>query len=111
MKCPVEVYQPSPLRYTGLPDLDYPLHDKTIVVALCGRICLGTKKINFSQVFAGQAVGIKEMHDDIWLVRFKDCDLSYFDLETRGARTARKSVRPKSVTYVLGMLCHPCLRG
>jgi hypothetical protein len=25
------------------------------------------KKINFSQVFAGQAVGIKEVHDDIWL--------------------------------------------
>jgi hypothetical protein len=23
-----------------------------------GRICLGNKKINFSQVFAGQAVGI-----------------------------------------------------
>ena len=29
------------------------------------RICLGKKKINFSQVFAGQAVGIKEVHDDI----------------------------------------------
>jgi hypothetical protein len=30
-----------------------------------GRICLGNKKINFRQVFAGQAVGIKEVHDDI----------------------------------------------
>jgi type III restriction enzyme len=38
-----------------LPDIDYPLHDKTIVVTRCGRICLGKKKINFSQVFAGQA--------------------------------------------------------
>jgi hypothetical protein len=28
------------------------------VVTRCGRICLGKKKINFSQVFAGQAVGI-----------------------------------------------------
>jgi hypothetical protein len=34
----------------------------------CGRICLGHKKINFSTVFAGQAVGIKEVQDDIWLV-------------------------------------------
>ncbi len=59
MKCPAEVYQPSPRPYTGLPDIDYPLHDKTIVVTRCGRICLGRKKINFSQVFAGQAVGIK----------------------------------------------------
>jgi hypothetical protein len=36
----------------------------------CGRICMGRKTINFSQVFAGQAVGIKEVHDDIWLVSF-----------------------------------------
>ena len=83
MKCPVEVYQPSPPPYPGLPDIDYPLHDKTIVVTRCGRICLGNKKINFSQVFAGQAVGIKEVHDDIWLVSFMDYDLGYFDLETR----------------------------
>src|ERR1700746_1950163 len=48
-----------------------------------GNICLGNKKINFSQVFAGQAVGIKEVHDDIWLVSFMDYDLGYFDLETR----------------------------
>lgn len=83
MKCPAEVYHPSPRPYTGLPDIDYPLHDKTIVVTRCGRICLGKKKINFSQVFAGQAVGIKEVHDDIWLVSFMDFDLGYFDLETR----------------------------
>jgi putative transposase len=59
MKCPVEIYQPSDRAYTGLPDIDYPLHDKTMVVTGCGRICLGRKKINFSTVFAGQAVGIK----------------------------------------------------
>jgi len=40
-------------------------------------------KINFCTVFAGQAVGIKEVHDDIWLVSFMDYDLGYFDLETR----------------------------
>jgi hypothetical protein len=33
-----------------------------------------TIKINFSTVFAGQAVGIKEVHDDIWLVSFMDYD-------------------------------------
>jgi hypothetical protein len=44
--------------YTGLPDIDYPLHDKTIVVTRCGRICLGKKKINFSQVFAGELYGL-----------------------------------------------------
>ena len=44
MKCPSEVYQPSTRPYQGLPDIDYPLHDKTIVVTRCGRICLGNKK-------------------------------------------------------------------
>jgi putative transposase len=95
MKCPAEVYQPSSRPYTGLQDIDYPLHDKTIVVTRCGRICLGNKKINFSQVFAGQAVGIKEVHDDIWLVSFMDYDLGYFDLETRVLEPLENPFGPK----------------
>jgi putative transposase len=41
------------------------------------------KKINFSTVFAGQAVGIKEVHDDIWLVSFMDYDLGTSILNSR----------------------------
>ena len=46
----------------------------------------GKKKINFSQVCAGQAVGIKEMHDDIWLVSFmkETAVLRYLLAETAG---------------------------
>jgi putative transposase len=44
MKCPAAVYQPPSRPYQGLPDLDYPFHDKTIVVSNCGRICLGREK-------------------------------------------------------------------
>src|SRR5579863_3118817 len=95
MKCPAEIYQPSPRPYTGLPDIDYPFHDRTIVVTHCGRICLGRKKINFSTVFAGQAVGIKEVHDDIWLVSFMDYDLGYFDLETRVLEPLENPFGPK----------------
>ena len=95
MQCPAEVYQPSTHAYTGLLDIDYPLHDKTIVVTRCGRICLGKKKINFSTVFAGQAVGIKEVHDDIWLVSFMDYDLGYFDLETRVLEPLENPFGPK----------------
>jgi putative transposase len=64
MKCSAAVYLPSTRVYKGLPDIDYPCHDKTIVVTRCGRICPG-KKINFGAVFAEQAVGIKEIHDGI----------------------------------------------
>jgi len=52
MKCPAEVYLPHP-TYLGLPDIDYPFHDKVVVVTNCGRICFGHKKINFSTVFVG----------------------------------------------------------
>ena len=40
-------------------------------------------KINLSQVFAGQTVGIKETDDGVWLVTFMDYDLGYFDIESR----------------------------
>ena len=36
-------------------------------------------KINLSQVFAGQKVGIKEVIDQIWLVSFMQYDLVFFD--------------------------------
>ena len=53
------------------------------------------KKINFSQVFAGQAVGVKEIHDDIWLVSFMDYDLGYFDLDTRALETLDNPFGPR----------------
>ena len=79
MKYPSEVYIPSNRKYNGLQNVEYPFHDKTITVTTCGRICLRGKKINLSQVFAGQAVGIKEINDKIWLVSFMDYDIGYFD--------------------------------
>lgn len=79
MKYPAELYKPSDRIYKGLPDIDYPVHDKTVLVTSCGRICIKQKKIHLSQVFARQAVGIKEVNDGIWLVSFMDYDLGYFD--------------------------------
>jgi putative transposase len=82
MRCPGEVYQPSPRPYNGLGELEYPFHDRTITVTRCGRICLGAQKINLSQALAGQRVGIKQVEDRIWLVSFMQYDLGYFDDET-----------------------------
>jgi putative transposase len=82
MRCPAECYVPSTRTYTGLPELDYPFHDKAITVTTCGRICFNRQKINLSLVFAGQKVGIKQVSEEIWLVTFMDYDLGYFDHET-----------------------------
>lgn len=83
MKCPGEVYRPSPRPYRGLGEVTYPFHDRTITVTNCGRICIRNKKVNLSQVFAGQDVGVKEVENGIWLVTFMDYDLGYFDEETK----------------------------
>ena len=80
---PGEIYQPSSRPYTGPPDLIYPFHDNTVYVTLCGRICLHRKKINLRTVFAGQAVGLKEVEEGTWLVSFMDYDLGYIDLEEK----------------------------
>jgi len=79
MRYPGELYTPSPRTYSGLPDLEYPFHDHTITVTRCGRICMGPLKINLSQAFAGQRVGVKQVEDKIWLVSFMRYDLGFFD--------------------------------
>jgi len=45
-------------------------------------ICHDRRKINVSQVFAGQKVGVRQTDDHIWLVTFMTYDLGYFDDET-----------------------------
>lgn len=79
MKCPKDFYKNSERLYKGLLDVEYTLHDRTVAVTSCGRICVNNKKIHLSQVFAGQYVGIKEVQEKIWLVTFMDYDLGYFD--------------------------------
>ena len=83
MKCPADIYKPADRQYHGLPELDYPLHDHTVTITACGRLCLQRKKINISTVFAGQTLGLREVDDSIWLVTFMHYDLGYIDLEEK----------------------------
>ena len=87
MKCPAQLYATSPRSYNGLPEIEYPFHDKEVLVTCCGRICMHRKKINVSTVLAGQKLGIKEVDDGIWLVSFLTYDLGYIDLEQRTLQT------------------------
>ena len=82
MKVPADFYARSPRVYRGLEDLTYPFHDQTITVTHCGRICFNGQKVNLSQVFAGQNVGVTQVGERIWLVTFMQYDLGYFDDET-----------------------------
>lgn len=80
-KYPGELYTPSARDFFLPEPPEYPLHDRTIQVTRCGRICIGRRKINLSTVFAGQYVGIREVADEVWLVSFMDYDLGFFDRE------------------------------
>jgi putative transposase len=82
MQTPASKYRPSTRPYRGLEELEYPFHDWTAIITTCGRICYQRRKVNVSQVFAGQKVGVKQTDDHIWLVTFMDYDLGYFDDET-----------------------------
>jgi len=95
MKCPAEIYSASCRPYQGIQDLNYPFHDKTVVVTNCGRLCLYRKKINLSTCLAGQAVGIKEVDDGIWLVSFMDYDLGFIDLEEKTLQPLNNPFGPK----------------
>src|SRR6201988_5136313 len=101
MNTPAERYTPSPRRYTGLPDLTYPLHDRDVVITACGRICMHRKRVNISTVLAGQRVGIKEVDEGIWIVSFMHYDLGYIDLE-------QKTLQPLDNPF--GASCYLCLR-
>jgi putative transposase len=82
MRYPAELYAASPRPYRGLGQLAYPLHDRTVTVTNCGRVCFGRRKINLSTVFAGQNVGVKQVDERIWLLTFMHYDLGFFDDET-----------------------------
>ena len=100
MKCPAELYLPSPRPTTGWPSssirstTDHHRHPMRPHL-------LGRRKINLSTVFAGQSVGIKQVSDEIWLVSFMDYDLGYFDDETCRLENAQNPSLLK---------CYPCLR-
>jgi transposase InsO family protein len=95
MKVPAQVYTAAKRTYAGLPELEYPLHDRDVTVTCCGRVCLHRKKINISTVLAGQRLGIKEVDDGIWLVSFMHYDLGYIDLEQRTLQTIDNPFGPR----------------
>jgi hypothetical protein len=69
-----------------------------------------TAAIATGTALAGQAVGIKEVDDGIWLVSFMDYDLGYIDLEEKTLQPTTQPFWPKGVNYVLGTFCKGSLR-
>ena len=97
---PADLYTPSARIYRPPPDPQYPFHDRTVRVTRCGRICLGTRKINLSKVFAGQFVGIREVDEQIWLVSFLHYDLGFFDQDEGRVEPAPNPFAPEKLLAI-----------
>lgn len=52
MKYPAVVHRPPARVYAGLAELEYPFHDRAILVTSCGRICIGRRKIRVERLRA-----------------------------------------------------------
>jgi putative transposase len=72
----------------------------TITVTQCGRLCFGRRKINLSQVFAGQNVGVREVADHVWLISFMHYDLGFFD-----DQTSRVECAPNPFSVKVSTMC------
>lgn len=84
MKTPAEVHTRSPRIYTPqYEDLEYPNADVTQQVTLCGEISFKRKRIYISRALGGYNIGITRQDEDIYLVKFMDYQLGFFDLENR----------------------------
>ena len=94
---PGDLYTPSARLYEPPPEPDYPYHDRTVRVTRCGRICIGSRKINLSKVFAGQCVGIREVDEQIWLVSFMHYDLGFFDQDEGRVEPAPNPFTPQTL--------------
>lgn len=95
--CPGDLYTPSARVYVPPGDPEYPFHDRTVRVTRCGRICIGKRKINLSQVFAGQMLGLREVEDQLWLVSFLNYDLGFFDSQEDRVEPADNPFAPADV--------------
>jgi transposase InsO family protein len=94
---PGDLYTPSARTYQMPCEPEYPFHDRTVRVTRCGRICIGKRKINLSQVFAGQILGLREVDDQVWLVSFLDYDLGFFDNKEDRVEPASNPFTPEIV--------------
>jgi hypothetical protein len=83
-----------------------PFHGGAANVTSCGRLWLDGKKVNISVTLVGQAVGVKEVDNGIWLLSFMDYDLGYIDLEEKTLQLLANPFRPER-GVLPGIMDHP----
>lgn len=81
MQTPAEIYRQSPREYPRfLSEPSYPNADKIVMVSYCGTMPIGRqRKVFLSESLGSQPVGLYAQDDGVWLVKFMDYELGFFD--------------------------------
>ena len=95
MKFPAEVYSASSRPISASPNLTIRSTTAPSWSPAADVFACTTMKINLSVSLAGQAVGVKEVDDGIWLVSFMNYDLGYIDLEEKTLQPLENPFGPK----------------
>jgi hypothetical protein len=79
-KPPSSCWRPSPRAFPEqLPEPEYPSHFITRLVSESGCIGIHHRPIFVSSALAGEWLGLEEVEDDVWSVRFCDTELGCYD--------------------------------
>jgi transposase InsO family protein len=83
-KTPADLYKASAKQFPiFLPEPTYPKDAKTIVVTKCGSLYLGEgKRVFLSEALGRQPMGVTEIDEGLFNVRFMNYDFGYFDTES-----------------------------
>lgn len=98
MRCPAQVYQPSPRRFEGTPDqLVYPADCVERKVNAAGQIRLHGRAISISTALQGWNVGLKPQKEDQYALYFANLCLGRIDMPTESFRpsTTQESERER----------------
>ena len=97
---PARVYAPSPRAYPErLPEFQYAAGIDVRRVRPNGALRWGTHEIYLSQALAGECIGLEEILEDRWCVRFGPVLLGWLD--TRPAPPAGRARRPAVNPHLL----------
>lgn len=77
---PASAYRPSRrVLPEELPPVDYSTCDESRLVASTGRFYFRGKSYYLSKALSGQPIGLRQIEEHAWLIRFIDRDLAYLD--------------------------------
>lgn len=92
---PAAVYQPSPRPYPErLPELTYPAAEVIRRVRHNGEIKWRGHSVFVSQCLAGELIGLEELLDDCWRVRFGPVVLGWIDTRVAQRAPRHSGARP-----------------